>query len=211
MPASVEEALYTPHTPSSAALSLSDFLRTGRLGGGPLLQSMQHPQAVRTPALAPHFCMPCGRVRLAEGHTQQPQAVCTPLLQQLTHPDGKGLLVRVLLITAQILRMMSLHRPATMTAKTPNEANMPSMRRQLKIALGLTQCALMQAQVPGSTWMAQPEELTPRGPPAAPGEGSPQGNPLAMPRVGSEAVTSPSDSHEDFCHERMGSQVWPSH
>ena len=69
------------------------------------------------------------------------------------------------------------------------------------------QCALMQAHTPSSTWMAQPEQLTPRGPPAALGEGSPQGTPRMMPRVGSEAVTSPSDSHEDFCHERTESQV----
>ncbi|CAL5221006.1 g3122 [Coccomyxa viridis] len=100
-------ALYAPNMPASAALTLSDFLRTGRMGGNPLLQSMQPPQA---------------------------------------------------------------------------------------------------AQVPSSTWMAQQGVVTPRGPPAALGEGSPQGTPLTMPRVGSEAVTSPADSHEDYFHERAGSQ-----
>ena len=68
----------------------------------------------------------------------------------------------------------------------------------------------MLAQPPGSTWLPREGEVTPRGPHAAPGEGSPQGTPLTMPRVGSEAVTSPSGSHEEFSQERMGSQVRPS-
>ena len=86
------------------------------------------------------------------------------------------------------------------------------MLHQQCMATGTMQCALVQAHVPSSTWMPQQGEVTPRGPPAALGEGSPQGTPLTMPRVGSEAVTSPSDSHEDFFHERTGSQVWhPDH
>ncbi len=85
------------------------------------------------------------------------------------------------------------------------------MRYYLYMTMGLMQYALMQAQVPSSTWMAQQGVVTPRGPPAALGEGSPQGTPLTMPRVGSEAVTSPADSHEDYFHERAGSQVWPSY
>lgn len=74
------------------------------------------------------------------------------------------------------------------------------------------QHALAQAQLPGSTlWMAQEGEVSPRGHSPSLGERSPYGTPLTMPRVGSEAVTSPSDSHEDFCHERTESQVWPLH
>ena len=65
----------------------------------------------------------------------------------------------------------------------------------------------MQVQAPDSTWKQHGGEGTPRGLPINLGEGTPEGTPLSMPRVGSEAVTSPSDSHEDHSQERMGSQV----
>lgn len=65
----------------------------------------------------------------------------------------------------------------------------------------------MQVQFPGSTWKQQGGEVTPRGLPINPGEVTPDGTPLSMPRVGSEAVTSPCDSHEDHSQDRMGSQV----
>ena len=208
-------ALYAPNMPASSAFTLSDLLRIGRMGGNPLLQSMQQPRPVCSPHTYLHLCMRHNTFRQLDSHSQQSPNDLRLLLTQLAHLAAKLLPVCTPAGAGTGTDLVddrgSLQTGPLVCQDLCHHAFLLDLHCQLQVALGTMQYAA-QAQLPGSAlWMAQEGEVTPRGPPAALGEGSPHGTPLTMPRVGSEAVTSPSDSHDDFCHERTESQVWPSH